>query len=601
MSKFAREGAVPKTAPIQTRGRRTFGTSSLQAPTPVHDTWTHEGGRGFTRTPESELFILGASFLHGQPSFYESPGERERRFVTLVRQADQAWLREFIPYLRRTLNIRTAAVVAAAEYVRCASLGRPGYEGGRHVVRGALARADEPADIVGYWYTHYGKQLPRALRLGVRDALESLVDEYRAMKYAGWDNRVSMADVIKLTHPRPRTPEQRTLFEYLLARRHGRGRKTPTPGPGTTLRADEQAVTGGGDFERLLHPRVREHIRRYVTRKDKEYGSLTAHVAREALLRMPADQRRELVLRNPAQATTVLREAAVTHEWVAGTWLADGRGMDAAAWRAVIPLMGVGALLKNLRNFDEAGLHAMEAYSAVASVLMDEERVRKSRELPLRFLRAYDAVSRTRWAHPLEVGLRHSLSNVPRFAGKTIALADISLSMTDETKRYGCGRWREAVAFATIAADRSDEARLWVYASAHNRRPHGIEELRVGDVLPTLEKARQSGPFGGGTQTAEAVLHAYQQAPDARRIVLVTDEQAFGTNEYTWNALQRIPVPIYTWNLHGYAPAWFQSGRGDRFTVGGLSDAGFKMIAALDAGHSADWPWKESEQDAVLG
>jgi hypothetical protein len=48
-----------------------------------------------------------------------------------------------------------------------------------------------------------------------------------------------------------------------------------------------------------------------------------------------------------------LAAAGVTWEALAG-WLQGP--MDKAAWEAIIPSMGVMALARNLRNFDEAGV-----------------------------------------------------------------------------------------------------------------------------------------------------------------------------------------------------------------------------------------------------
>src|SRR5690606_38818577 len=68
--------------------------------------------------------------------------------------------------------------------------------------------------------------------------------------------------------------------------------------------------------------------------------------ARAELLALPVAERRG-VLADPGRLTA----AGMTWEAVAG-WLQGP--MDAEAWAAVIPSMGYMALLRNLRNFDEA-------------------------------------------------------------------------------------------------------------------------------------------------------------------------------------------------------------------------------------------------------
>ncbi|MET9731017.1 TROVE domain-containing protein [Streptomyces sp. NPDC006458] len=75
----------------------------------------------------------------------------------------------------------------------------------------------------------------------------------------------------------------------------------------------------------------------------------------------------------------------MTWESLAG-WLLGP--MDAAAWEAIIRSMGLMALTRNLRNFDEAGV-SDEAAEQVAARLADPEEVRRSRQFPYRFLSAY--------------------------------------------------------------------------------------------------------------------------------------------------------------------------------------------------------------------
>ena len=150
---------------------------------------------------------------------------------------------------------------------------------------------------------------------------------------------------------------------------------------------------------------------------------------------------------------------------------------------------------------------------------------------------------------------------------------------------WGSAPWRIAAAFASITADMSEEGVFFAYSGA-------MEQLPFGDVLPTLQRVSRSNFFGGGTDTTGAVLTAYQRHRDAQRIVLVTDEQAFGASSTVRSGLESIPIPIYTWNVGGYAPAWQVSGA-NRYSVGGLSDAGFTLIEALEGGADAGWPWQE--------
>ena len=81
-------------------------------------------------------------------TFYETAGKRDERFVELIHKVtrnDPEWVQRFVPWLRNEGNMRTAAVVVAAEYVAA------GGPEGRKVIASAVARADEPAEILAYW------------------------------------------------------------------------------------------------------------------------------------------------------------------------------------------------------------------------------------------------------------------------------------------------------------------------------------------------------------------------------------------------------------------------------------------------------------------
>lgn len=89
--------------------------------------------------------------------------------------------------------------------------------------------------------------------------------------------------------------------------------------------------------------------------------------------------------------------------------------MDAAAWEAAIPSMGAMALVRNLRNFDEAGV-SDEVAAQVAAKISDPAVVAASWQFPFRYLAAYRHAPSLRWAYPLERALGHSLANF-RYCG----------------------------------------------------------------------------------------------------------------------------------------------------------------------------------------
>lgn len=186
------------------------------ATTPVKAV-TFEGGQGFLRSEKQELFLLAVTNMVGENTFYEASGVRDARFNTLIKnitKEDPTWIAEFVGYLRNTLNMRSASLVMAVEYVRA------GGPNGRQVVSAACVRADEPAEMLAYFHGKYGRKLPAALKRGIADSAVRLYSERNTLKFDGQSKGFRFADVIELTHPKPGAGWQSELFKHVLDKRH---------------------------------------------------------------------------------------------------------------------------------------------------------------------------------------------------------------------------------------------------------------------------------------------------------------------------------------------------------------------------------------------
>lgn len=515
------------TAPTRARTVTVFPSSVLR---------NHEGGAGFARPPKQELFLLAVSNMAGQESFYESGTERDLRFARLVRQlavSDPLWTLGLLRWLRTEAHMRTASVVGAAEFVRARAEARAvGFS--RQAVDAVLQRPDEPGELLAYWTARYGRRLPQPLRRGVADAVRRLYTDRALLKYDTGGRAFRFGDVLELTHPAPAHPWQGELFRYALDRRH----------------RPDRAVPPAGD------------------------ALLTAH---HTLLAVPVAERHALVT-GPGGAER-LRAAGMTWESVAG-WLQGP--LDAAVWEALIPSMGPMALVRNLRNFDLAGV-GDRAAAEIARRISDPDEVRRSRQFPFRYLAAHRNAPSARWHEALEAALQHSLAQVPELPGRTLVLVDRSGSMFDQpSARSGLNRADSAAIFGSALALRAEHADLVEFGTGSQAVPlnRGESVLRALDRFHDL----------GGTDTAGAVRRHYDQHD---RVVIVTDEQAYHTPRL--DPLASVPehIPVYTWNLAGYALGHTASGP-LRHTFGGLSDAAFRLVPLIESGAAAAWPWEAS-------
>jgi hypothetical protein len=489
---------------------------------------THEGAPGFARDQKSELFLLAVAHM-GDGSFYESRPERDRRFTALVHGVtmnDPEWMAAFIPWLRGEANMRTASVVAAAEAAKALLVDEK--PGGRQLVASALQRADEPGELLAYWHSRHGRVVPKPVKRGLADAVARLYTEYSLMKYDTASHGYRFGDVIDLSHPDAAEAWRGDLYEYALDRRHNRD--NPVPESLAMIRAN---------------------------------AALRSAAAEDPAVLLGAD---------------ALKAAGMT--WEDALSLAGSKVVKRDLWTALIPSMGYMALLRNLRNFDEAGVPDGTAEGVIAR-LTDPEQVARSRQFPFRFLSAYRAAS-LRWAYPLEKALHLSLANVPALKGRTLILVDRSGSMFDRvSEKSGLNRADTAALFGAALAVRCEHADLAEFGTTSQP----VQFRGTDSVLRIIER------FGslGGTDTAGAIRRHYRDTFHSR-VVIITDEQAWG-GYLGANPAQLVPekVPVYTWNLAGYQHGHGPSGTANRHTFGGLTDNAFPMIQLLESGRDGHW------------
>lgn len=565
MAKFNHKGIRPRAA-VATA---TSPLATVSRTTP--DTRTFEGASGWARTPRTELFLLATgSFLGNEDTFYESGetrDERLRKLVHLLAVEDFTWLCRFTPWLRKHGNMRTAALMVACEAVKARL--DAGYNGAvgadvpnpdgsmfiptsRWLIDAACQRADEPGETIAYWMSQYGRKVPKPVKRGVADAAARLYTQRSLLKYDTVNHPVRFGDVLELCHPSPAPDKaswQGDLFQHAIDRRQGR----------------DDAVPGA-----LRMLRQREQL-----------AALTVP-GRRALLRTE-------------EGRQCISDAGMTWESLAG-WLQGP--MDKEAWEAIIPSMGYMALLRNLRNFDEAGV-SDEVANQIVLMLRDPEQVANSRQLPFRFYSAYKHAPFLRWAYALETALGLSLANVPFLSGRTLILVDRSPSMFPG---YGYSTKNksditladQAALFGSALALRAEAPTLIEFGGSS--KPVSVP--KGGSVLKMMQTFSAKND---GTDIPSAVKQHYDRHD---RVIVVTDEQTqpgyFPSNMQYYGGMEKTPidalvpldVPVYMWNLAGYKPGAMATGSACRFTLGGLTDSAFTLIHRLEAGLSGTWPWE---------
>ena len=515
----------------------------------VSTTKTYNSGAGFERDAKSKLFLLGVSSFN-EDTYYESANlqmTRVKELVSKVLESDDgvAWLAGFTKWLRADANIRSMSIAIAL--VTAKTMLDQGVTGSRSIVSNVLQRADEPAEAIGYWYTNYGRKLPQPVKRGIADAAKRLYNERSVFKYDSDSKAIRFADVIQLVHPDPSSLKQSAVFKFALDRRY-----------------NDKAL-----------PTVK------VKGRDGEIVEFTLNVAaeREKVKSLGGVELRKLA--NEGKLTEYLKSSGMT--WESLSSIIDG-GMDAKAWEAVIPTMGYMALLRNLRNFLNAGV-STEVLDQIAARIADPDEVAKSKQLPFRFWSAYKETEHSnQFSLAIERAFDASLVNVPALSGRTLILVDMSGSMWGRmSAKSDLMRHDAAALFGAALAKRADEADLVRFGS-------GSEAIKFTKSTSVLKLKDKLTKDLGGTDLGGALTKHYKGHD---RVIILTDEQYDPVYNIYWNPVDPSTIvpdkPIFIWNLAGYKPAGM--GQPNVYTSGGLSDAAFGFIDLVGRSVNHDWPW----------
>lgn len=525
---------------------------------------TEEGGKAFKRDAKSELFLLAVNNFVGEDTFYEDAKSRDSRFEKLIAKVavkDPKWTYDFLTWLRLDANMRSASIAGSAIAVH--ALLESGYSRDykqsvlpiqlRYMVCSVLIRADEPGEYLAFWISKYGKNVPQPVKRGIADAVALKYNQFNYLKWDSSRSDIRFSDVINLVHPTPDGPNQSALFKYILDDRYG---KTEVQ-EGNIDPADPLAMV-----------KVRAQLN--AASPEKARGFL---IGSEALI----------------------KKAGVTWEYLSGL----GK-MDKEAWETVIPNMGYMALMRNLRNFDQSGIDKF-VMKAVAEKLQDPEQVAKSRQLPMRFLSAYNAAENDFWKPVLQEALDLSLGNVPtiKVAGSMGILIDVSGSMSSPFGRNSSLQFWEAAALFGIALAKK-VGNAYIYAFDGNVRSF---ELKKGaNVLAELSRFRKDYYSGGGTNTV-AALETVIKNHNPKAVTILTDEQYAPGNNYYWYGGSHATIEevlpaktdLFMFNLAGYKYGSAETGKKNIHAVGGLSDKAFDMLALTINHDGGRWPWEKDE------
>ena len=210
------------------------------------------------------------------------------------------------------------------------------------------------------------------------------------------------------------------------------------------------------------------------------------------------------------------------------------------SWNDAIQVMGHMALLRNLRNLENAGVLNSDTLQKLV------DGAEKGRQLPFRYFSAYKNVPENpRLLDAIEEAMEVSLGNLPQLSGKTICLVDNSGSAQGSKVSSMSSMSTAEVGnlMGVLTAKVSDEGYVGVFGD----KLKTIPIRRRDGVISQLEKINKAGDsIGMGTENGIWLFlnGAIQKDEHWDNIFIYSDMQAghgglYGTNRsvysnYTW-------------------------------------------------------------------
>lgn len=437
-----------------------------------------EGARSYHRSlKEQVLAVLTTGTL--SDTYYASReiiATEARDVLTEMRNVDSAFLARALIYARSEGLMKTLPVFGLVILSAGGGRSKEYFEKAfRHVVR-------TPDDLRSFVEICKSGVIPGRSGLGgmtVKPVREWLcgMSEYHVVKYGSAASKdVTLRDILRMSHPRPGTPECAERFGWLIRGRDGLGDNTG------------------------FNPQIR---------------------ALETLKRSTDE----------SDVIALIREGRLPYEVVVPSLKAT----TPAIWAELLRQAPYMNLLRNLVTFTRHGVFADEAnVCAAVEKLTTPKAVEHSKVLPFRFFEAWKAYVGTegfdaRIADALRAALELSFANMPSFGNRTVAIApDTSGSMSGMISQKGKTRYIDIAGIMSGALLKRVKERAILLP--FDTCVHPADKIsKRDDVLVIAEKLASYG--GGGTAVGSPIAHLLRHKTKVDVFIGITDnvDWAYGS------------------------------------------------------------------------
>ena len=249
------------------------------------------------------------------------------------------------------------------------------------------------------------------------------------------------------------------------------------------------------------------------------------------------------------------------------------------------------AILRNLRNIVEAGVSA-EHLEKVWKAIENPNAVRKSRQLPFRFLSAYKALEGQRRVgsrafDALENAVEASIENMPKLPGTTVIAVDTSGSMGANVSAKSDVKCVEIGMMLGLIANRICDNSLFYTFDTR------IEKYPLSRRSGILETCVKNAAADGGTNMNLPFDAMIRDKIKANRIIVISDIMC--NSGYSWynnttvqakadeyRRMTHNDIWVHAIDLQGYGTQQFHGPKTN--IIAGWSEKVFNFILLAEQG-----------------
>lgn len=272
------------------------------------------------------------------------------------------------------------------------------------------------------------------------------------------------------------------------------------------------------------------------------------------------------------------------------TWETElsANGNNAKTWEKLIDSGKVGymALLRNLRNIINANPSNIEK---VMADIENPEKVKKSKQLPFRFLSAYKQISNvasSKWFDVLENAIEVSIENMPTLDGTTLIAVDTSGSMGCAISQKSKVCCYEIGMLLGLMANKICQNSVFYTFNTE------IKKYAISHRSGILETATKT-PCGGGTNMFLPFEKMIEDNIKVDRVIIVSDNECNNSfNYYSRKTVQTIAdeyrkisgnnIWVHAIDLQGYGTQQFHGAKTN--IIAGWSEKVFDFIKLAEQG-----------------